>query len=151
MKKLLLIFCSVLIFSAFLKNTLAFKNDIAVNFNEVNWENDIDLAFNLASISNKIIMVEFMADWCPPCKKMDSETFSNERVIKKLNEFILVKINVDTQQDIAEEYNGNAKKYGGIGIPNILFLDKEKNILHRIVGFHNPSQLISVMDSVLTK
>ncbi len=151
MKKLFLIFCTVLIFSVFFKNTLAFKNDIAVNFNEVYWNNDINLALNLASVSNKIIMVEFMADWCPPCKKMDSETFSDKSVIKKLNEFILVKINVDKQQDIAEEYNGNAKKYGGIGIPNILFLDKEKNIIHRIIGFHNPSELIAVMDSVLTK
>ena len=151
MKKLLIIFCTVLIFSTPFKNILAFKNDIIVNFNEVKWENDIDLALNLASISNKIIMIEFMADWCPPCKKMDSETFSDESVIKKLNEFILVKINVDKQQDIAQEYNGNAKKYGGIGIPNILFLDKEKNIIHRIVGFHNPSELITVMDSILTK
>ena len=94
-------------------------------------------------------MIEFMAEWCPPCKKMEKETFSNERVIKKLNEFILIKIDVDKQQDIAKEYHRNAKKYGGIGIPNILFIDKEKNIVHQIVGFHNASQLMTVLDSVL--
>ena len=87
---------------------------------EINWGGNLDLAFDSASISNKIIMIEFMAEWCPPCKKMEKETFSNERVIKKLNEFILIKIDVDKQQDIAKEYNRNAKKYGGIGIPNIV-------------------------------
>ena len=49
----------------------------------------------------------------------------NKNIIKKSNEFIPVRIDVDKQKDIAEEYNGNARKYGGIGIPNILFLDKE--------------------------
>ena len=118
---------------------------------KINWSKNLDLAFDSASISNKIIMIEFMAEWCPPCKKMEKETFSNERVIKKLNEFILIKIDVDNQQDIAKEYNRNAKKYGGIGIPNILFIDKEENIVHQIVGFHNASQLITVLDSVLKK
>ena len=54
-------------------------------------------------------------------------------------------------KNIAEEYNGNARKYGGIGIPNILFLDKERNIIHQIVGFHNVDQLMGIMDSVLMK
>ena len=72
-------------------------------------------------------MIEFMAEWCPPCKKMEKETFSNESVIEKLNKFILVKIDIDKQKAIAEAYNGSARKYGGIGVPNILFLDKEKN------------------------
>ena len=116
---------------------------------EINWGMNLDLAFDSASISNKIIMIEFMAEWCPPCKKMEKETFSNERVIRKLNEFIPIKIDVDKQQDIAKEYNRNAKKYGGIGIPNILFIDKEKNVVHQIVGFYNANQLIKVLDLVL--
>ncbi len=116
---------------------------------EINWGMNLELAFESASISNKIIMIEFMAEWCPPCKKMEKETFSNERVIRKLNEFIPIKIDVDRQQDIAKEYNRNAKKYGGIGIPNILFIDKEKNIVHQIVGFYNANQLIKILDLVL--
>ena len=119
------------------------------NNQEINWSENLDLAFDAAAISNKIIMIEFMAEWCPPCKKMEKETFSNERVIRKLNEFIPIKIDVDRQQDIAKEYNRNAKKYGGIGIPNILFIDKEKNIVHQIVGFYNANQLIKILDLVL--
>ena len=92
-----------------------------------------------------------MAEWCPPCKEMDKNTFSNKNIIKKSNEFIPVQIDVDKQQNIAEEYNGNARKYGGIGIPNILFIDKEKKIIRHIVGFHNVDQLMGIMDSVLMK
>ena len=118
---------------------------------EIIWEQNLDSSFNLASLSNKIIMIEFMAEWCPPCKRMEKETFSNERVINKSNEFIFVKVDVDKHQDIAKEYKRNAKKYGGIGIPNILFIDKDKNIVHQTVGFLNANQLITVMDSVLKK
>ena len=121
------------------------------NPNGIKWGNNLDSAFAIASKSNKLIMIDFMAEWCPPCKEMDKITFSNTNIIKKSNEFIPVRIDVDKQKDIAEEYNGNARKYGGIGIPNILFLDKEKNIIRQIVGFHNVDQLMGIMDSVLMK
>ena len=116
---------------------------------EISWEEDLFSAFNLASLSNKIIMIEFMAEWCPPCKRMEKETFTNERVIKRSSEFIFVKIDVDKHQDIAKEYKRNAKKYGGIGIPNIIFIDNDKNVIHQTVGFLNADQLITVMNTVL--
>ena len=119
--------------------------------NEIKWGENLDSAFTVASNSNKLIMIDFMAEWCPPCKEMDKKTFSNTNIIKKSNEFIPVRIDVDKQQNIAEEYNGNARKYGGIGIPNILFLDKEKKIVRHIVGFHDVDQLMGIMDSVLMK
>ena len=121
------------------------------NHNGIKWGNNLDSALTLASNSNKIIMIDFMAEWCPPCKEMDKKTFLNTNIIKKTNEFITVRIDVDKQQNIAEEYNGNARKYGGIGIPNILFLDKEKKIIRHIVGFHDVNQLMGIMDSVLMK
>ena len=121
------------------------------NHNGIKWGNNLDSALTLASNSNKFIMIDFMAEWCPPCKEMGNKTFSNTNIIKKSNEFIPVQIDVDKQQNIAEEYNGNARKYGGIGIPNILFLDKEKKNIRHIVGFHDVDQLMEIMDSVLMK
>ena len=142
MNKLLILIFTIFFFSC--------KDKVSQQvLDEIQWENNLDLALNLASDSNKIVMIDFMAQWCPPCKKMDEETFSAEKVIKKSDEFILVRIDVDKQEKVANKYNGNARKYGGMGIPNILFLDKEKNIIHRIVGFHDANQLIAVMDSVL--
>ena len=147
MKKILLLLVFVLLIFS-----VGWRNDTQKeSLDEIRWGNNLDSALNLASNSNKIIMIDFMAEWCPPCKKMDKETFSNKSVIQKLTEFILVRIDIDKQQNIAKKYNGNARKYGGIGVPNILFLDRERNIVHRIVGFHNAGQLIAVMDSVLIK
>ncbi|MDP7465727.1 MAG: thioredoxin family protein, partial [Candidatus Marinimicrobia bacterium] len=67
------------------------------NKNGIKWGNNLDSAFAIASNSNKLIMIDFMAEWCPPCKEMDKITFSNTNIIKKSNEFIPVRIDVDKQ------------------------------------------------------
>ena len=47
------------------------------------------------------------------------------------------------------KYNANARKYGGVGIPNILFMTGKKEKIKHIVGYHGPAQFLAVMDSVL--
>ena len=71
----------------------------------IKWGNNLDSAFDIASKSNKLIMIDFMAEWCPPCKEMDKTTFLNINIIKKSNEFIPIRIDVDKQKNIADEYN----------------------------------------------
>lgn len=70
-------------------------------------------------------------------------------VIQKSLAFIPVRIDVDEQREVAVAYNGNARKYGGVGIPNILFLDADGGRLKHIVGYHGPEQFASVIDTVL--
>jgi thiol:disulfide interchange protein len=117
---------------------------------EIDWGNNVDSALTLAAKNDKIVMIDFMATWCPPCRQMEKETFPDKRVIERAEKFIPVRIDVDKNQEIAEEYNGNAGKYGGIGIPNILFIDKTKAVKRHIVGFQDAEKLAAVMDSVLS-
>jgi len=94
-------------------------------------------------------MIDFMAVWCPPCKAMEDSTFNQAGVIEKSRQFITLRIDVDKQPDVAIDYNGNARKYGGVGIPNLLFLSPDNEKIKHAIGFHNTGQLIAVMDSVL--
>ena len=117
---------------------------------EISWIEDIDQALALAKEQDKPVMIDFMADWCPPCNKMEDSTFSNSDVIKKSVSFITVRIDVDQQGEVANTYKSNAGKYGGIGIPNILFLDPSgKELLHP-VGYQGPEIFMAIMDSALT-
>jgi len=107
-------------------------------------------ALQMASEQRKPVMIDFMATWCPPCQRMEDSTFSDIRVIDKANLFIRLRIDVDKYPEIADKYNGNARKYGGTGIPNILFLSYKGSPLKHIVGYQSAGNLTAVMDTVLT-
>ena len=114
------------------------------------WNSDLSAAVSKAKSENSIVMVDFTAVWCPPCRAMEDSTFSDPSVVKKSSSFIPVRVDVDKQREVAEKYGGNARKYGGIGIPNILFLDGEGRRIKQVVGYHGPQKFIAVMDSVLS-
>ena len=116
----------------------------------IQWITHMDVGLAHAKQKNKPVMIDFMATWCPPCQRMEDSTFSHLQVIEKSRAFIPVRIDVDRQPDVAQKYNGNARKYGGIGIPNILFLSRDGARLKHIIGYYKPHDLIAVMDSVLS-
>jgi thiol:disulfide interchange protein DsbD len=117
---------------------------------DIHWLTSLDEAMVLAQEQNKPLMIDFMAEWCPPCQRMEKTTFNQPDVIEKTKSFVTLRIDVDEQAEIANKYNGNAEKYGGIGIPNILFMTHEEIRLKHIIGYQAPEALIAVMDSVLT-
>lgn len=116
---------------------------------QMTWLYDEGTALQKASDQNKPVMIDFMATWCPPCQRMEDSTFSDTRVIEKANEFITLRIDVDKHPDLANKYNSNARKYGGVGIPGILFLTQEGTPVKHIIGYHNAENLTAVMDSVI--
>jgi thiol:disulfide interchange protein len=114
------------------------------------WSSDFETAQNTAASNRRILMMEFAASWCPSCRLMNDSTFTDSTVIEKTRFFVPVKIDVDERKDLAERFGGNARKYGGVGIPNILFLAPDGRRLAHVVGYLEPAALSVVMDSVLS-
>jgi thiol:disulfide interchange protein len=115
----------------------------------IDWKLNLKTAFELAAQQDKALMVEFMAEWCPSCRMMEDSIFVDPGVIEKAGRFIPVRIDVDRQKDVAEQYKSSARKYGGIGIPNILFMTRDGIRLKQRIGYMDVPALIAVMDSVL--
>lgn len=85
------------------------------------------------------IVVDFWADWCPPCKEF-SPIF--HKVAKKYKGKVrFISVNVDSCPGIAKEY--------GVGsIPTVLIVSKEGTI-DRNVGFMTEDQLVESIEEVM--
>ena len=68
------------------------------------------------------VIFDFYTDFCAPCKKMDRETFKDDRIEELSNRFVMVKVNM-TKPD--GELNAFAAKYNVTGYPSIIFIDKD--------------------------
>ncbi|HEV3270912.1 MAG TPA: thioredoxin [Candidatus Methylacidiphilales bacterium] len=74
--------------------------------------------------ANKLVVVDFWAEWCGPCKMIAPLL---EEVARELSDKIkIVKINVDQEQQLAQEY-------GIYNIPTLLFF-KGGVVREQVVG-----------------
>lgn len=100
---------------------------------DLKWINDdYDKALALAKKSGRLLHVDWTADWCGWCKRLESETFSNAEVQKLLTaNFVLSRMDKDKFADLAT-------KLGVGGIPALLFIDGDGRIVGRLVGYRPP-------------
>ncbi len=87
------------------------------------FESSLPEAKRRAAAEGKLVMIEFSAKWCVPCKMMEKHTFSDNVVQEHLRKsYIPVKIDIDDFDGYAHKqvYNVNA-------IPTIIILDSRGN------------------------
>jgi thiol:disulfide interchange protein DsbD len=83
-------------------------------------------------------MLDFTADWCPDCKRLEQTTFVDPTVMKQLQGVQLLKadLTADDEQDRAL-----LRKLIIAGPPTIVFFDNNANEIKnlRSVGYRNPA------------
>ncbi len=80
--------------------------------------------------SNKVVLVDFFATWCGPCKMLGKEL---EQIDTEKLRFDIVKIDVDKETNLAIEYSVEV-------VPTMLVF-KEGKILNRLEGYLKKEQL----------
>ncbi len=89
--------------------------------------------------SNKLIVVDFWAPWCGPCKQL---TPILEKIISKSGDKInLVKVNIDENQQIAAQLRIQS-------IPTV-YAFKEKQIVNAFQGVIPEKQIIEFLEKAL--
>lgn len=93
--------------------------------------------------SNKLVLVDFWAAWCPPCRAMAPTL---EALAKELDEkFDIVKVDVEASAD-----NGSlANEHGVQGIPNMQLFQGGKHV-DTIIGLVPRPVLEAKLKSLLT-
>lgn len=108
------------------------------------WEKTFERAQAAAVKARKPIMVDFYTDWCGACKIMDSEAYTNARVIGNMQRFVPVKVNAEQRKDLAMRYKIDS-------YPTILWLDADGKILNMSQGYGGIDMLTKDMALALQR
>ena len=121
-----------------LKKAEMLVNSQLIPRNIININSFDELNKFLTDFPNKIIIIDFWAVWCGPCKFI-SPIF--ERLQQEFSQnFIFAKINVDDNPMLS-------RRFSITGIPTLLFLKNDK-IIHRIIGAIGYDQLKEVLEKL---
>ena len=86
----------------------------------------------------KVILVDFYADWCGPCKMMAPVV---EEISEELKDKVKVcKVNVDENQNLAAQY-------GIMSIPTLIFV-KNGKLEKTLVGLRDKQELVSIIEEL---
>lgn len=96
-------------------------------------------AKKLAIATNKFILVDFWATWCGPCKRMDAESWSDSEVIKVMNNYVPLKIDIDRERTLAN-------KYGIRSIPDVFIIDPNGEIVYEQKSYMNKNGVLKLLN-----
>ena len=131
-KRMLMLSCLVLLYSAFRIPHSAFGE-------EVDWRSDYNTALREAAEKNRPLVIDFGTENCFWCKKLDATTFRDPKVAKLLNEqFVPVKIDANKHPRLTEALNVES-------FPTLVLATPEGKVVGRHVGYAEVAQLTGLL------
>ena len=110
----------------------------------VEWETDFPDAIKRAQSEGKPVLVNFYADWCVWCKRLDSTTLRDAKVAALLSDRVIaVQLDVDGNgRELSNEFHVD-------GLPTILILDPSGREIGRIPGYMPPTGFLERVEGFL--
>jgi len=111
---------------------------------EIVWETDMPSALERARSEGKPVLVNFYADWCVWCKRLESTTLRDAKVATVLqNEVVPLSLDVDDEgKELSNQYRVD-------GLPTIIVLDAAGQEIGRIPGYMPPDSFLERVESFL--
>ena len=86
---------------------------------------------NKVLASEKIVLLEFWAEWCSPCRDMYTIL---AQIAEERPDILIGKVNVDDEPELA-------RKYGIVSIPTLVAI-KEGDVAKRISGYQSKEDIL---------
>lgn len=104
-----------------------------------NWLSDLEQAKKLALSTDKLILVDFWASWCGPCKRMDKESWSDPEIEQLMQAYVPVKIDIDIKKRDAMKYNVRS-------IPYVFIIDGNGEVVFKSLGYMDKEEVRAVLN-----
>ena len=111
---------------------------------------EVNRLFDQAQKQNKLLMLDYYADWCLDCLRMEGTTFKAPVVVDTLRkDFIMVKVDVtDAANDAVKAVK---KRFNVYGPPATLFFDSNGNELdqYKFYGYKDSDEFMQILNSIV--
>ncbi len=109
--------------------------------NEITWVYDYPTGMKAAAEENKPVMVYIHEDWCPRCRNMDQNTWTDGEVIKLSSNFVNINV-AGTEQGTLYNYSKP---------PLIVFTDPQGRVIVKQNAELSASQVTALQRRVLAQ
>ncbi len=97
-------------------------------------------ALALSKESGKPVFLYFGAEWCLPCRQMKATTLQDQAVRKRLNDFVVWMVDVDSNRELAVKYKVSS-------IPAYMIVDSNEKVLTTAGGFRDTPSFLKWLGS----
>jgi thioredoxin:protein disulfide reductase len=111
---------------------------------EPEWRQFSEMKYMQSLKNNERMVIDFYADWCIPCKELDALTFSDSKVLERLEKFTSYK--VDMTKTLSEETEALRTKFKIVGMPTVLIINAKGEEVKRLTGFVNADEFLKILD-----
>ncbi len=105
---------------------------------DIVWQHQFDQALKLAKETGKPLLIDFWASWCGPCKRMDTEVWSDSALRVMAERYIFASIDVDADKTTESHYLVHA-------IPTIVVADPWGHTVQRHEGYASGPEVLDML------
>lgn len=105
------------------------------------WSTDYKAGLARASAEQKPVLIDFTAEWCGWCKRLDEEVYADASVVTALAGFVCLKIDVDKQPNIALAYNVQS-------MPRTIVLNIHNEVVGDLVGYAPLGNFLEFLEGI---
>lgn len=107
---------------------------------QIPWVANLQQAQAMARAKNRLVLIHFWGDNCPPCDRMEQQVFNQPEVARAVGaNYVPVKVNVHRTPELKNHFKITSW-------PTDLILTPDGKEIRRAIGFRKPDQYIALAD-----